>query len=183
MSKTKSTKTKTSKSTTKAKTKKTKKTETIAMSAVENGSVVQVHYRGTFTDGEQFDSSYDRQTPLTIKVGAGQVLPGFDNALVGMEVGQSKHISLTKSEAYGDRNPNAYAAIPLTNFPTDFADQLEKGSTIPLTDPKGNNVLGTVEAINEESIIFDMNHPMAGKDLEFDIEVVGFAEGDDSDLL
>ena len=180
MSKTKSTKTKTSKSTTK--TKKTKTTKTTA-TTVENGSVVQVHYRGTYTDGEQFDSSYERNTPMTIKVGAGQVLPGFDSALVGMEVGQTKHVSLGKSDAYGDRNPNAYAAIPLTNFPTDFASQLSKGATIPLTDPKGNNVLGTVESINEESIIFDMNHPMAGKDLEFDIEVVGFAQGDDSDLL
>ena len=150
MSKTKSTKTKASKSTTKTKKTKTTKTTT---ATVENGSVVQVHYRGTYTDGEEFDSSYERNTPMTIKVGAGQVLPGFDSALVGMEVGQTKHVSLTK------------------------------GATIPLTDPKGNNVLGTVESINEESIIFDMNHPMAGKDLEFDIEVVGFAQGDDSDLL
>tara|TARA_R100000152_G_C6752841_1_gene176564 strand:- start:185 stop:730 length:546 start_codon:yes stop_codon:yes gene_type:complete len=181
MSKTKSTKT--SKTSTKKTTKSKSKKTTTTASLVEIGSVVQVHYRGTYLDGEQFDSSYDRHQPLTIKVGAGQVLPGFDTALVGMEVGQSKHVSLPKEEAYGDRNPNAYAAIPIGNFPENFTKQIEKGTTIPLTDPEGNNILGTVETINEESIIFDMNHPMAGKDLEFDIEVVGFAEGDGSDLL
>jgi FKBP-type peptidyl-prolyl cis-trans isomerase 2 len=149
---------------------------------VEAGSVIQVHYKGTFPDGETFDSSYDRDLPITVTVGSGQLLPGFDNALVGMTVGQTKHIELAEAEAYGPRNPNAYAAVPLGNFPEEFAKQLEEGATIPLTDSQGNNVLGTVETINEESVIFDMNHPMAGKDLEFDIEVVGFTASD-SDLL
>ena len=173
----------TSKKTSKKTTKKTSTKKTTDASLVAEGSVIQVHYKGTYQDGDVFDSSYSRNLPITVTVGAGQLLEGFDNALVGMSVGETKHISLAKDEAYGDRNPNAYAAVPINNFPEEFVGTLEKGTTIPLTDPQGNNVLGTVETINEESIIFDMNHPMAGRDLEFDIEVVGFADADDDDLL
>jgi len=176
-------KTKKNASTSKKATKKTSTKKTTDASLVAEGSTIQVHYKGTYQDGEEFDSSYARNLPITITVGAGQLLTGFDNALVGMQVGETKHISLNKEEAYGDRNPNAYAAIPIGNFPEEFITTLEKGTTIPLTDPKGNNVLGTVETINEESIIFDMNHPMAGRDLEFDIEVVGFTDADADDLL
>ena len=148
---------------------------------VENGSIIKVHYKGTYTDGEQFDSSYDRELPVTVTVGAGQLIPGFDSALVGMTVGEKKHIQINKEEAYGERNPNAYAAVPLNNFPQELVAGLEKGTTLPLTNGAGQNVLGTVESINEEAIIFDMNHPMAGKDLEFDIEVVSFATEEDLD--
>ena len=156
--------------------------DTVDASLVAEGSVVQVHYKGTFPDGETFDSSYDRDLPITVTVGAGQLLPGFDAALVGMIIGETKHIALSQEEAYGPRNPNAYAAVPLGNFPAEFVEQLNEGATIPLTDSSGNNVLGTVETVNEESVIFDMNHPMAGKDLEFDIELVGFTSAD-ADLL
>tara|TARA_R100000734_G_C3275505_1_gene70398 strand:+ start:29 stop:526 length:498 start_codon:yes stop_codon:yes gene_type:complete len=141
---------------------------------VEEGSVIKMHYKGTFPDGEQFDSSYERNTPIVITVGSGQILPGLETALVGMTVGETKHVSLGSSNAYGDRNPNAYAAVPKGNFPEEFVEQLEKGSTIPLTNSEGMQMLGTVETINDESVIFDMNHPMAGKDLEFDVEVVEF---------
>ena len=157
------------------KKKATKKTTTTT-SLVAEGSIIDVHYRGTFQDGEEFDSSYERKLPITVTVGSGQLLPGFDSALVGMTIGETKHISLTKDEAYGERNPNAYAAVPLENFPADFLEQVDVGATIPLTNGQGQHVLGTIETINEEAIVFDMNHPMAGKDLEFDIEVVGFAE-------
>ena len=142
---------------------------------VEEGATIKLHYKGTFPDGEEFDSSYERN-PITVIVGEGQILPGLENALVGMTVGETKHVSLTSSDAYGDRNPNAYAAIPKSNFPEDFVSQLEKGTTIPLTNPQGMQMLGTVETINDESVIFDMNHPMAGKDLEFDLEVIDFED-------
>ena len=142
---------------------------------VEEGSVIKIHYKGTFKGGDQFDSSYDRGMPITVTVGAGQLIPGFDNALVGMKLGETKHVSLACAEAYGERNPNAYAAVPLANFPAEFVSGLEKGVTLPLTNNTGAQVLGTVETINDEAIIFDMNHPMAGKDLEFDIEVLEFA--------
>lgn len=147
---------------------------------VAEGSTIKLHYKGTFPDGEEFDSSYERN-PITVNVGEGEILPGLENALVGMTVGETKHVSLASTDAYGDRNPNAYAAVPKGNFPEDFVEQLEKGTTIPLTNPQGMQMLGTVETINDESIIFDMNHPMAGKDLEFDIEVVDFEETEETD--
>lgn len=142
---------------------------------VAEGSVVKIHYKGTFKNGEQFDSSYDRELPITVVVGSGQLIPGFDSALVGMGLGETKHVSIDSKDAYGDRNPNAYAAVPKGNFPEEFVATLEKGMTLPLTNAEGMQMLGTVETINHESVIFDMNHPMAGKDLEFDIEVLEFA--------
>ena len=147
---------------------------------VEEGSVIKMHYKGTFPDGEQFDNSYERDAPIVITVGSGQILPGLETGLVGMTVGETKHISLASADAYGERNPNAYAAVPKGNFPEDFVGQLEEGATIPLTNSEGMQMLGTVETINEESVIFDMNHPMAGKDLEFDVEVVEFSSEEDT---
>ena len=146
---------------------------------VAEGSVIKMHYKGTFPDGEQFDSSYERNAPITVTVGEGQILPGLETELVGMAVGETKHVSLTSANAYGERNPNAYAAVPKGNFPEEFIEQLEQGSTIPLTNSEGMQMLGTVETINDESVIFDMNHPMAGKDLEFDVEVVEFTSTED----
>ena len=147
---------------------------------VEEGSVIKMHYKGTFPDGEQFDNSYERDAPIVITVGNGQILPGLETGLVGMSVGETKHISLASIDAYGERNPNAYAAVPKGNFPEDFVGKLEEGATIPLTNSEGMQMLGTVETINEESVIFDMNHPMAGKDLEFDVEVVEFSSEEDT---
>tara|TARA_R110000796_G_scaffold240630_2_gene361789 strand:- start:462 stop:932 length:471 start_codon:yes stop_codon:yes gene_type:complete len=145
---------------------------------VKTGDMVKVHYKGTLEDGEQFDSSYDRGEPITTTVGSRQLISGFDDALVGMEVGSVKSVTILSTEAYGERNDEALAELGKTVFPAEFVDKIEMGSVIPLSsrDEPGKSFPATVLEIKEETIVFDLNHPMAGKDLTFAIEVVGIEE-------
>ena len=141
---------------------------------VKAGDVVDVHYKGTLEDGEQFDSSYDRGEPIKTIVGSGGLIKGFDQALVGMEVGAVKSVTIPANEAYGERNDAAVAELAKTVFPTEFVDQITEGSVIPLSNSEnpGTSFPATALEVKEESIVFDLNHPMAGKDLTFDIEIV-----------
>ena len=136
---------------------------------IEAGNQVSVHYTGTFEDGEIFDSSQDRE-PLSFEVGAGQMIEGFDQAVVGMKVGESKKITLAPEEAYGPRNEELLIDFPMANFPEDM--KVEVGMMLQLTNQDGQPVPATVAEINEESVKMDVNHPMAGKTLNFDIEIV-----------
>lgn len=133
------------------------------------GNQVSVHYTGTFEDGEVFDSSQGRD-PLSFEVGAGQMIQGFDQAVLGMEQGENKKFTLTPEEAYGPRNEELLIDIPNANFPDDM--KLEVGMMLQLTNEAGQPVPATVAAINEDSVKMDVNHPMAGKTLVFDIEIV-----------
>tara|TARA_R110000851_G_scaffold220026_1_gene372794 strand:+ start:1291 stop:1773 length:483 start_codon:yes stop_codon:yes gene_type:complete len=143
---------------------------------VKTGDVVSIHYKGTLSDGVQFDSSYDRGEPISTTVGSRTLIPGFDDALVGMEVGTVKSITIPASEAYGERHDEARAELAKTVFPPEFASQISEGSVIPLSNSQeeGSSFPATAIEIKEDTIVFDLNHPMAGKELNFDIEVVGF---------
>jgi|TARA_R110000851_G_scaffold200220_3_gene351375 peptidylprolyl isomerase len=141
---------------------------------VQDGSKVTLHYKGTYEDGTQFDSSYDRGEPMEVEVGAGQLIQGFNDALVGMSESETKTFTLGPADAYGDVNPDASAELPRTIFPEDF--EFEEGQEIPLTTPGGQNVLATITEVKEESIMADLNHPMAGKTLTFEVEVVSLGE-------
>ena len=136
---------------------------------IENGHKVSVHYTGTFEDGEVFDSSKDRG-PLDFEVGAGQMIKGFDDAVVGMKVGESKDITLPPAEAYGERNDELMVEMPKENFPEDM--EIEEGMQLQLTNQNGQPVPATVAHVGEEKITMDVNHPMAGKTLNFAIEIV-----------
>ena len=136
---------------------------------IEAGNQVSVHYTGTFEDGEVFDSSQGRD-PLSFEVGAGQMIQGFDQAVLGMKEGESKKITLAPEEAYGPRNEELLVDIPNENFPEDM--KLEVGMMLQLTNQQGQPVPATVAEINEENVKMDVNHPMAGKTLNFDIEIV-----------
>ena len=139
------------------------------MSAVENGNTVSVHYRGTLNDGTEFDSSHSRNETLTFEVGSGQMIPGFDTAVVGMTAGETKNITLTPVEAYGDTNPEAIVDVSKDNFPDDF--EYIEGAMIQGFGPNGP-VVGTINEVKEATVSVDFNHPMAGKDLNFEIELV-----------
>ena len=95
---------------------------------IENNNVVTVHYTGTFTDGTVFDSSREKETPFTFTTGIGQVVPGFNDAVLGMTKGQTKTVTLTPDLAYGPKNPNAFQAVPKTSFEDDF--DFTKGNII-----------------------------------------------------
>ena len=139
------------------------------MSAVTEGSKVKVHYTGTFDDGEVFDSS--RQTdPFEFEVGAGQVIPGLDNAVVGMQAGDSKQIRLEEEEAYGPyRDEMVFDADP-SQFEEGLSPQVGQQFQTQLQD--GSPLLLTVKAVDDGKITLDANHPMAGKALNFDLEII-----------
>ena len=134
------------------------------------GKVVRIHYTGTTDDGKKFDSSYDRNDPIEFTCGAGQVIKGFDDAVMDMEVGDKKTIHLTPDEAYGEVNEELIQEVPLENIPN--AEELPLGETIYMHGPDGQPIPMVVAKIEDGKATFDMNHPLAGKPLNFDLELV-----------
>lgn len=137
---------------------------------VEKGNNVKVHYTGTFEDGQEFDSSRGRNETLNFTVGTGQMIAGFDNAVLGMEVGEVKDVTLNPSEAYGERSENAVMPVSRQNFPEDFV--VEVGAMVQGSTAEGMPVQAMIVGEDKENIILDMNHPLAGKSLNFNIELV-----------
>lgn len=131
---------------------------------------VKVHYLGTFNDGTKFDSSYDRGEPLAFTCGAGQMIKGFDNAVKDMAVGEIKQIHLMPEEAYGMPNPDYILTVRIDSMPG--ADKLEEGARVVLTSVTGQHIPVKVTKKTEDMITFDANHEMAGKELNFKIELV-----------
>ena len=134
------------------------------------GKTCRTHYKGTFNDGTQFDSSYDRGEPLEFVCGAGQMIRGFDAAVADMEVGQEIDIHLMPEEAYGMPNPNAILTLEIAQLPG--SEDLEVGQQAYLTNQYGQPFPVKVTAKDETTITFDANHEMAGKELNFHIELV-----------
>lgn len=134
------------------------------------GKTCRTHYRGTFNDGTQFDSSYDRGEPLEFVCGAGQMIRGFDAAVADMEVGQTVDVHLMPEEAYGMPDPNAVFTVEIAQLPG--AEELEAGQQVYLTNQLGQPFPVKVTAKDETTITFDANHEMAGKELNFRIELV-----------
>ena len=134
------------------------------------GKKVRAHYRGTFNDGTQFDSSYDRGEPLEFICGAGQMIKGFDAAVANMAIGEIKNVHLLPAEAYGEADPNAIFTVEIARLPG--AETLTAGQRVYLQDNDGRPVPVTVAAKDDETITFDANHEMAGKELNFTIELV-----------
>ncbi len=140
------------------------------MAEVKTGDTVRIHYTGTLSDGTVFDSSNGRG-PLEFVVGSGQIIPGLDKALPGMNVGDKKSVDVPAVEAYGQVDPNAMQPVPRAQIPEDIA--LEIGQRLQVQTPDGQVMPVTVTEISEETVVLDANHPLAGRDLNFAIEVVG----------
>ena len=134
------------------------------------GKRCRTHYRGTFNDGTQFDSSYDRGEPLEFICGAGMMIPGFDAAVANMEVGETVQVHLMPSEAYGEPDPAAILTAEIAKL--SGAEDLSVGEQVYLQGMNGQPVPVKVVAKDEETITFDANHEMAGKELNFTIELV-----------
>ena len=130
----------------------------------------KVHYTGTFNDGTKFDSSYDRGEPLEFTCGAGQMIQGFDAAVKDMIVGEIKDIHLNPEEAYGMPDPNAIFTVAIAQLPG--AEEVEVGQQVYLQNQYGQPFPVKVTAKDETNITFDANHEMAGKELNFEIELV-----------
>ena len=139
------------------------------MSQAKSGDTVRVHYTGTFEDGTQFDSSVGND-PLEVTLGEGQLIPGFEQALEGMAVGETKQISLPPEEAYGEPHPELIQEVGREHMPDDL--DLSVGMKLQTQGPEGNSYLLTVTALTDETVTLDGNHEMAGKTLNFDLEMV-----------
>ncbi len=144
------------------------------MSQVKSGDVVRIHYTGKLADGTQFDSSAGRE-PLEFKVGSGQIIPGLDRQIQGMAQGESGTLTIPAAEAYGARDENQVQVVPCTALPPEM--EVQVGSNLQATTPDGNQISLTVVGVSEAEITVDANHPLAGHDLVFEIEIVEVVAG------
>lgn len=139
--------------------------------AAKSGDTVRVHYRGTLPDGTEFDTSEGRD-PLEFELGSGRVIPGFDNAVVGLEPGGTVTVTIPAADAYGEHEPEGLQEFPMDTFPS----TPEVGWALELTGPEGERVPAIVAEVGDTSVTLDFNHPLAGQDLTFDIELVEVVE-------
>jgi len=139
------------------------------MQQVKNGDKVRVHYHGKLTNGETFDSSEGRE-PLEFEVGTGAVIKGFDDGVTGMGVGEKKTVNIPVENAYGPRNDEMVIEFPKDRLPGDM--QLEEGMPLMMSNGSGQQFQVLVVEIKDDVVILDANHPLAGEDLIFDIELV-----------
>lgn len=140
---------------------------------VVNGNKVKIEYKGTLDDGSVFDSSEAHGEPLGFEVGAEQVIPGFEQAVVGMEEGEEKTFKLEPCDAYGDHNPQLIKAVPRDKMPLD--EEPEAGMMLITELPNGAKIPAVITEVTDEEVTIDLNHPLAGKSLTFEIKVVGIA--------
>ena len=139
------------------------------MSQAKSGDTVRIHYTGTLDDGTQFDSSAGRD-PLEFALGGGQVIPGFDNAVDGMSVGDNKTVTISPEEAYGPRHEQLVQQVPRSTLPEDIEPAV--GMSLQSQSPDGQVMNLVITGIEEESITLDANHPLSGQALTFAIELV-----------
>lgn len=142
------------------------------MSEAKSGDTVKVHYTGTLSDGTEFDSSRG-QEPLEFTLGQGQMISGFEEAVVGMTLGENKTVTLASEEAYGERNEAMVQEVPRSAIPPEI--KLTEGMLLQAQGPDGETLRFTVADFNEEAVTVDGNHPLAGRDLTFQLELVQIA--------
>ena len=140
------------------------------MTQANNGDSVRIHYTGRLNDGTVFDSSRERE-PLEFTIGQGQVIPGFENGVIGMEPGELKTVEIPADQAYGPHRPEQIIEVDRAQMPPDM--QLEIGTRVQGAQPGGQTTSFLVTALTESLVTLDANHPLAGKDLIFDLELVG----------
>jgi FKBP-type peptidyl-prolyl cis-trans isomerase 2 len=141
----------------------------IIMSTVKANDTVRVHYTGKLADGEIFDDSRGRE-PIEFTLGAGQVIPGFEKAVLDMAVSDTKTVNIPSADAYGDHRPELIQAVPLSELPEEIKPEI--GMQLVSQAPDGQQIPLVVTEVNDDNIMVDANSPLAGKDLIFDLELV-----------
>ncbi len=139
------------------------------MAEVKTGDTIRLHYTGTLTDGTTFDSSAGRE-PLEFTVGSGQIIPGLDKAMPGMTPGDTKKVEIPAEEAYGAHDADRAQTVPRDQLPDEIP--AEVGTQLQLQSPEGQAIPVVISDVSDETITIDANHPLAGKDLVFDVELV-----------
>ncbi len=136
---------------------------------VQSGDTIKIHYHGRLSDGSTFDSSEGR-SPLEFKVGSGAVIKGFDDGVQGMTIGQKKTIEIPFAQAYGPEDPTMIIEFPADRLPEDLKPEI--GMQLNMNNSSGDQFPVVITGITEQNIILNANHPLAGKDLIFDLELV-----------
>lgn len=139
------------------------------MSKVKEGDTVKVHYTGTLTDGTVFDTSAERE-PLEFTLGQGQLIPGFEKAVVGMNVGDSTEVEIPSDDAYGESREDLVISVPKDQLPDDVEPQV--GMQLQVNQQDGQPIPVRITEVGDENLTLDANHPLAGQDLKFEIELV-----------
>jgi FKBP-type peptidyl-prolyl cis-trans isomerase 2 len=137
---------------------------------VETGKNVRVNYIGTLNDGTEFDNSYKRGQTLDFTAGVGQMIEGFDKAVLQMNVGEKVSIKLTPDEAYGEKTDEAIVSFPKSSFPDDFVGVA--GDRVSGQNDMGQPIEAVIVQVNEADVVLDFNHPLAGQELNFEVELV-----------
>ena len=140
------------------------------MAPAANGDTVKIHYTGTLDDGYKFDSSYDHLEPLEFTIGRGEMIRGFEQAVVGMEPGESKIVRIASNQAYGRHNPEKVIQVSRSKMPEGLEQEI--GMRVQGSMPDGQTVEFTIVSLTESEVTLDGNHSLAGKDLTFDIELL-----------
>lgn len=136
---------------------------------IENGQKVKIHYTGTLDDGNQFDSSAGRD-PLEFEMGAGMVIPGFESGVADMAVGEKKTINIVAAEAYGEKRDEMVMEFERANLPEDLEPEIGMG--LQMQGPQGQAIPVQITAVADETIMIDANHPLAGQNLTFELELI-----------
>lgn len=146
---------------------------------LQKGDKVKVEYTGTLDDGSVFDTTDKDEQPLEFEIGAGQIIPGFEETITEMQEGEEKEVQLSPDKAYGDHKEELYREIPKDKFPQD--QELKEGMAIAMSLPDGQQVPGKVIELGEDNVKVDFNHPLAGKNLNFKVKLVSInSEGEES---
>ncbi|HLV26252.1 MAG TPA: peptidylprolyl isomerase [Gemmatimonadales bacterium] len=138
------------------------------MSQAKTGDTVRVHYQGSLSDGTVFDSSRGRD-PLEVTLGSSQLIPGFENALLGMQTGEERRVTIPADEAYGQRREELILEVPRDKFPPTIEPEI--GKQLRMTQ-EGHDFVVVVQDIRDDLVMLDANHPLAGKELTFELELV-----------
>lgn len=142
------------------------------MSQAAKGDKVKVHYTGTLDDGTVFDSSRERE-PLEFVIGSGTLIPGFENGVLGMKVGETKTIDIPAADAYGERKDGLMASLERSEVPDNI--EPKAGMFVEMELKDGNNARARIAKVDEQTIVLDFNHPLAGQDLSFEVELLAVA--------
>jgi peptidylprolyl isomerase len=142
------------------------------MAQAKNGDTVKVHYTGKLDDGTVFDTSADRE-PLQFTIGEGQLIPDFEQAIVGMSPGETKNIQIPSDRAYGPHHEEMVMVVNRSEFPNDLKPEVDQ--RLQVRQPDGQSFAVTVTDVSESKVTLDGNHPLAGKDLTFDIQLAEIA--------
>jgi FKBP-type peptidyl-prolyl cis-trans isomerase 2 len=135
------------------------------------GDLILLHYEVAFAEGDVFDSTYERKDPIEVTVGSNSLFTKIEEALVGMELGESQELHIDKMDAFGERDPNATLTMELEKFPEDL--EIQEGMVLPLVNDDGTKFLGAVIEVTDKEAKFDINHPLKGQDLRVKVEIAG----------